>query len=52
MIEGKYRVLSEDGLPVRKRKRWPRAVRAVLTYPMFWVWVVMISFVGLTEGLW
>lgn len=52
VIEGEFRVLSEDGVPIKKRRRWPRVVRYILTRPIFWVWVVMLSFVGLTEGLW
>jgi hypothetical protein len=53
VIEGEYRVLSEDGVPVRKRKPlWLRVVRYIVTRPVFWLWVFMLTDVGLTEGLW
>lgn len=55
-IEGTFRVVSEEGQPVepqpRRRPLAVRVVRYVVRQPMFWVWVAMITFVGLTEGLW
>lgn len=55
-IEGTFRVLSEDGQPVepppRRRPLSVRVVRYLASKPIFWVWVFMITFVGLTEGLW
>lgn len=51
VIEGEFRVLSEDGEPVKPKKRRSR-LRAVLTHPYFWMWVWMLTVVGLTEGLW
>lgn len=50
IIEGSYRVLGEE--PVRRKRRVNPAVRYVLTRPVFWLWIAMLSFVGLTEGLW
>jgi hypothetical protein len=51
VIEGEYRVLSEDGAPVRKRKPlWLRVVRYIVTRPVFWLWAFMVGFVAMTEG--
>ena len=48
VIEGEYRVLSEDGLPIKKR--WRRGPLYLLTHPVIWMLVAFVSFVGLTEG--
>lgn len=48
IIEGRYTVVGET--PVKPRRRLHPAFRYVLTRPIFWIWVVLISFVGLTEG--
>lgn len=52
MIEGEFRVLSEDGVPIKKRRRWPRVVRYILTRPILWLWAFLLTVIGLTEGLW
>lgn len=52
VIEGKFRVLSEDSVPVRKRRRLPRAIRYMNSHPILWIWAALITVVGLTEGLW
>lgn len=60
VIEGKFRVLSEDGVPVkpvrhparRFASRLPGPLRWLLLQPMFYWWVFAITLVGLTEGLW
>lgn len=46
VIEGEYRVLSEDGVPVEAKARR----RASGYAPLLWFWAVMVGFVGLTEG--
>lgn len=54
VIEGEFRVLSEDGVPVKpKPTRMRRLGRLARRVPyIVWVWIFMVSFVGLTEGLW
>lgn len=51
VIEGTYRVLSEDGVPVEpiRKRTW---LGAVIRHPMTWWWIGAIALVGLTEGLW
>lgn len=53
MIEGEFRVLSEDGVPVEPRPRQAKWRRYAARVPFIvWVWVFAITLVGLTEGLW
>lgn len=57
IIEGTFRVIEPEpplsAHPLhRLARRIPRPIRYVLTRPIFWIWAGMISFVGLTEGLW
>lgn len=54
VIEGQFRVLSEDGKvqqPPKRRGLHPWA-RYILTRPLFWIYAAMITVIGLTEGLW
>lgn len=58
VIEGEFRFVGED--EIRERKAWPKRrkrrlpgwVRWTLRQPIFWLWVFMLTVVGLTEGLW
>lgn len=55
VIEGDFRVVSESGGPVRptpKASGWRRAAGWLARQPAFWLWVFMLTVVGLTEGLW
>lgn len=55
VIEGEFRLVSENGEPVRPKPEasvWIRAASWLVRQPAFWLWVVMLTVVGLTEGLW
>lgn len=55
VIEGEFRFVSESGGPVRPKPKaslWRRAADWLVRQPAFWLWVVMLTVVGLTEGLW
>lgn len=53
MIEGKFTVLSEDGVPIppEPRRRVPRWVVDVVRHPLFWAWCLGLTFIGAVEGL-
>lgn len=56
VIEGQFRVVSDAEPRALKHPAYrlaqsiPKPVRWLLCQPIFWVWVVMLSFVVLTEG--
>lgn len=55
VIEGEFRFVSENEEPVRPRPTaglWNRAAGWLVRQPAFWLWVFMLTVVGLTEGLW
>lgn len=55
VIEGEFRFVSESGGPVRPKPKaslWRRAAGWLVRQPAFWLWGVMLTVVGLTEGLW
>lgn len=58
VIEGEFRFVGEDEIREReterrrRRRRLPGWVRWTLRQPLFWIWTVMLTVVGLTEGLW
>lgn len=55
VIEGEFRFVSENDEPVRPKPAagpWSRAARWLARQPAFWLWVFMLTVVGLTEGLW
>lgn len=50
IIEGRYTVVGET--TVKPKRRLHPAIRYMNEHPILWIWVVMITVVGLTEGLW
>ena len=55
VIEGEFRFVSENGEPVipkPKASLCNRAAGWLVRQPAFWLWVFMLTVVGLTEGLW
>lgn len=51
-IEVECWIVDDQPTEKPRKRRLPAVIRYMNQHPILWIWVWMITVVGLTEGLW